>query len=317
MSTTVKCRAKNPATCRVHGNISQVFIIQNPETAFRNYEQSKQAADKATTLEELAEAKELAEHDKTAYNATLSGLSDLERKHWSATRTGSYAENLKIQLDYEKATKFREESLMTSPAYAESQATFNNFVQQNAEKSYILTNTLKPTKEDTEKLNEIAKLNIPYQTPVAIKLKDGSVIYDGAGNGYNNGKAGWEAKLFGPKPGFTSNVDKNSTQPDTISLEHSRILINTSRIAEIHILKPGSKELIHTLNNSHETDKPSSATFQRYAITGKGYRYEIESTRMVERTTKKGEKYVRPDTLTSSIVPVEVENPEKVNIIKL
>lgn len=316
MSTTVKCRAKNPATCRVHGSISQVSIIQNPDIAFRNYAQSQKAVDKATNLEELAEAKELVEHDKTAYDATLSGLSDLRLKYWEAKRNGSYADKLKVELDYEKALKFRQDSLMASPAYAESQAIFNDFVQQNAEKSYVFNQGFE-TDDDAKKLNEIAKLNIPYQTPLAIKLKNGSVIYDGAGNGYNNGKVGWESKLFGPKPGFTGTMDSGSSRPDTISLEHSRVLINTPEIAEIHILKPGSKDLVNSITNSHETEKPSPATYQRYAVTGKGYRYEMETTRMVEKTTKKGEKFAHPDTLSNALIGVEVETPEKISVIKL
>lgn len=317
MSTTVKCRAKNPATCRVHGSISQVSVIQNPDTAFRNYEQSQKAVDKATNLEELAEAKELVEHDKTAYEATLAGLSDLRSKYWSSYRNDSYADKLKVELDYERALKFRQDSLMASPAYAESQATFNDFVQQNAVKSYVFNSGLEMGDEDVKKFNEIAKLNIPYQTPLAIKLKDGSVIYDAAGNGYNNGKINWEAKLFGAKPSFTNTMDKDSKRPDTISLEHSRVLINTPEIAEIHVLKPGSKDLVNNITNSHETEKPSTATYQRYAVTGKGYRYEMETTRMVEKTTKKGEKFARPNEISSALIGVEIENPEKISVIKL
>jgi hypothetical protein len=270
MTTSTKCRAKNPSTCRVHGSPNvRMNALMSPQISYNNLLSSQKKTALATNLEELAEAKEFEFHDITAYNATLSGLEDLKKASY---HTETFADKLKNDALIKEAVEYRASVLRTSPVFQESENTFNSFVKENAKHSYEIT-TLTDRDEMRDVWGRIGS-QTPVGTPIAIRTKSGNFIYDTAGNGYIDAKLPKLAKLFGDSGSFL----RHDTATPFYSLKNAGRAQHGDEIAEIHILKPGTEAKFGNLANSHTiSNNPKSYQEQgRHSISGDGFHYEIE-----------------------------------------
>ena len=274
MSTQIKCRAKNPSTCRVHGSVSPISLLYNPKQAYQNVLESQKTVNLASNLEELSEAKQLVAHDEIVYYSTLKGKADLMTAYWAAKQSGSYQNELQTLAKIQESQEYRNKVLSENPAYIESENNFNGFVKQYAEESYVI-------KSEAQRDEVFEKLkNLPYGTPIAIKTKNNGFIYDGAGNGYTDGKVSKIAtKLLGLKPSFTSSLDGKSGA-EAISLQHSHVALYTTQVDEIHVLKPEAANVYGTVSNTNESvfgqNIGTNSSSERVVVAGKGYRYEVE-----------------------------------------
>jgi hypothetical protein len=272
MSTSTKCRAKNPSTCRVHGSPNvRMNALMSPQASYNNLLSSQKRTALATNLEELAEAKELEFHDVTAYNATLSGLEDLKKASY---HTKTFADKLKNDALVKEAVEYRASVLRSSPVFQESENRFNSFVKENAKHSYEIT-----TLNDRDEIKSVwARIGsqTPVGTPLAIRTKSGNFIYDTAGNGYIDAKLPKIAKLFGDSGSFL----RYDTTTPVYSLKNTNMSSPGDEIAEIHILRPGSEAKFGDLTNSHAmyNNPKYSQEEGRHSISGDGFHYEIDGT---------------------------------------
>lgn len=300
--TTTKCRAKTPATCRVHGTNNPVNAILDYKLAASYLRASKKAVALATNLGELSEAKELVMHDQKVYDSTLQGQDELKNKMqpWQNSRP-ALSEILEYESRYAEAKAFRKEVLAKDPAHIESETKFNNFVKDNAEASYDIN--VADRKTIYENIKKIEQL--PYGTPVALKLANGGYIYDKAGNGYKNGSPGVIGKIFNYKERFIQTQWGDEADRVNISLASSNTLFPLKEVSEIHVLKPDAyKKGFSQFLNSHATfDVDEGRDNAKWAVEGKEYYYELEGSYRAyetqeERLVFSGAVFLNPESPT-------------------
>jgi hypothetical protein len=299
--TTTKCRAKTPATCRVHGTNNPVNAILDYKVAASYLRASKKTVALATNLEELSEAKELVMHDQMVYDATLQGQDELKTKMqpWQTPRP-ALSEILEYESRYAEAVAFRKETLANDPAHAESETKFNDFVKENVEASYDIN-----VKDRKTIYNNIKKLEeLPYGTPVALKLQNGGYIYDKSGNGYKNGSSGVLGKIFNAKGRFIQTQWGDEADRVNMSLASSHTLFPLKEVSEIHVLKPDAyKNGFSQFQNSHtSSDIDDGRDNARWAAEGKEYYYELEGRDLTPRenvTFYSGGVFLQPEKIIS------------------
>ena len=268
MSTTRRCQAKNPATCRVHGSTNRVAVLRNANLAYANLRNSKKELDFANNLEELSEKKQLVHHDQVAYDATLKGLSELGANIYKARQEG-FSKELEVKARIKDALEYRKSVLKDDPSWREANSGYESVTATATSKVIV--------KRGEGKEKTIAELkNIQPGSRVAVKLKNGGFLYDQAGDGLvPEAKRGFLSNLVS-KPNFIQDLGGDSS----ISLRNSGIRVRLNEIEEVSVVsehnslpKPPSPSL-HQSNTDAESQKVES----RWVILGKGYHYNIEGS---------------------------------------
>jgi hypothetical protein len=285
MSNPTICRAKNKATCRVHGVTNATAVILSPSLAASNLIESKKACDLASNLEELSEAKQLLAHDQKAYDATSAGRHELFVEKY---KPHTFAEELEIKRRFEEAVAYRKEIIENNPVLKPGYEAFKSFVEDNATQSFVFDNTDDSYNQSYRVLREV-----PYGTPVAIKTLSGSIIYDGAGDGLI---PGIKRDSFFSKLSKGSFVRAESGQPrhSRVSLQNSSMGLSLAEVAEVHVLKDGafSKGVPEVLKTSGDAVTSNAAKNKPsvWAVSGDGYYYQIQgSAKETWKDTKKSE----------------------------
>lgn len=262
--TTIKCRAKNPAKCRVHGNFNVFATITNSHLAAKNLNDAKNNVDLASNLEELSEAKQLLKNDQKVYDSTLIGLSELKSVLSNPLKLSeiTLAEKVELERRYEEATTYRNTILTTSPKLENVYSYYDETVEDHAIDSNKVPANLEQKKQLIQKLSKIA-----YGTPVVIKTKSGAILYDGAGDGLlpNDEKKKRYSFLVRPR-GFIHGEPEDAS----ISLKNSSINIPLNEVDEIHIMEKDTS----TRSPFFKEDKTKTSPF--WQVEGEGYSYFFE-----------------------------------------
>lgn len=280
MTTKNKCRAKNPGSCRVHGSFNAVDVITNDKIAQRNLFESKSNLDRADSMEAYFEASEQHAHDQKAYDATLKGMDALERdlSQWAQKKLSS-TERVDLEYRLSQARDYREKILANDPTHQETMAKYDQFVSENAVSTHSFSKANR-----NESLKELKDL--PYRTPIAVKLKNGGVVYTHAGNGRSGlpkGRFGMMvAKSFGTLSFVRAYDDHEPDRFKHVSFDGFTSLVKVTDIKEISVLKDDAyKNGFDGLRNSHTSDtvfvgKAPHAETSRWSVQGKDYYFEIE-----------------------------------------
>lgn len=286
-----ECGAKVRARCRVHGAGLPAVSFAYPTKAAKNLADSKKQLDSSSTIDEMFEAQQLHAYDKKVYDSTYVGEQELLQKIKGGYQipTPSFSEKVELEKRLTEGRQYRKELIESTPALKEREETFERVVAQEGTQSY------KPkTEADYQNmLGEIGK--IKYGTPVAIKLKDGSIIYDGAGDSLDyhvkrkeDGSSSRMTKMLLPV-GFIKKFKNEPIVHATLSLQHNGISVPLPEVAEVHVLSKQPE--INPLISSQAKEAGKSKAPALRAIAGKNYYYSFIGARE-ERTTEKGNTYV-------------------------
>lgn len=266
-----KCQAKNPATCRIHGTYNPARIVTNPIVAAQNLNKSHRLTETATTFEELQEIKQQIRQDQNLYDATISGLKELQRNIQNKSWTLPLAEELDLKKRYEEALTKREEILKESPAWKEAYETYDNYVAAHGSHKY----TIDPTDPELQnKLNQI-----PPGSPIMLKTHAGSIIYDSAGDGF----------LPGTKHNILTKNSRKFANGLGISLKNSGVGVPYEEIKEIHTLTDMYGQFSFPPTAESQTENQKNTDHGVWAIEGKEYSYQFEGSRTTTHTNKKGD----------------------------
>lgn len=282
--TDYKCRAKNPATCRVHGSPNPMTALMNFNVAFANLRNSKKAAELATNLEELSEAKQLVYFDQKVYDATLAGKAELDEKlkPWRDPRP-TLSEELEYRARKAEGEAYRNEMLAGNKAFAASEESFAKITGENAIASYTLN--------DKQSVNAAinALWNLPVGTPVAIKTKSGGYLYGGAGDGLSpeaNRNTFLNKRYRGR---FLQKAEASISGEAFISLKNSSLDFRLKDVKEIHVLKADTfKDGMSAVYNPYSTKAEETSAYSRYGIEGEGYYYELEGNSNERQAWREG-----------------------------
>ena len=275
-NTTTPCRANIPSNCRVHGSKNPIDAISNPVLAYKNLRSSKKEVDLATTLEQLSEAKQLVNFDQLVYDSTLTGQEELIDKLRNHSYQAPLSEKTECQFRIKESIEYRNKILKESPAHIESNENFTKAVA-NATQSFTNLNSA----SDYQKVINSLR-GLPYGTPIAMRMKNGSYIYDGAGNGLivsegikrSKQKRNFFSKLT-DGPGFIRQWKDQPAPQAAISLEHSSMSFGLGSVESIYVLPERTK--VENVKNSHTVEPNGNEAYHsRWGIKGDGYYYELE-----------------------------------------
>jgi hypothetical protein len=314
MSTTI-CRAKNKATCRVHGVSNPMNVILNSVYAALNLNDAKKACDLASNLEELSEAKQLLAHDQKVYDSTAKGREELRDQ---MRKQNTFAEELELKRRLDESLAYGKEILENNPVLKESYTGFNNLVHDAAKESYVF--------DGTDSSYEDAYLglkDVPYGTSVAIKTLSGSLIYDRAGDGLvpeANHRNFWN-KLS--RKGFVHTFNERSNHA-LVSLKNSSYSVPFQEIAEIHVLR-GDHFVLRGIEDElkltgskvkSEDDKKEPSV---WTVEGSDYYYQVHgsSSSTLESEVEKGlisNVWEEGSTGGVKLVPYKPKTIQRINV---
>ena len=257
--SNIKCRAKNPATCRVHGVSNDFAVITNVNLATANLRESKTKCDFASNLEELSEAKQLHAKDQKSYDATVEGLRELNVA-LLGSRDLTYAEKTEIQLRLKEASAYRQELLASSSTLSPAYNYYDSVVAKHSTNSFVFSDDVAQKEKFVERLK-----GIPYTAPIVVKTKSGAILYDGAGDGLVPGLKK-RTSLFTKPLGFFNGNSENGY----ISLQNSGINIDLNDVAEIHTLNED------VTSNVPAIDGVVSSDSRFWQVSGDDYSYLFE-----------------------------------------
>lgn len=273
MSKINECRAANPVLCRVHGNReNQLAILLNPRIAQTNLNASKKAKRTATTPEELFEATLAVEHDQKVVNATASGIRNLKR---TIAITTNYEDKMEYKRQLNEAEQYYEEveqKLLETSQLKNAETIYRN-ATQDAEASFVFTDNI------SMRLAAQELKNIKPGTPIAIKTKDHSYLYDTTSNGMlDSVKPNFINKALAP--GFIRHSKGEPYRHTTIAVTRTNMLLSFEDIKEIHILpqgayKNGTERFVNP--DAKNGIEPGDVTTlpDRWSIQGDDYYYEL------------------------------------------
>lgn len=280
MTTANKCRAKNPGSCRVHGTVNAVDVITNDKIAQRNLFESKGNLDKADSMESFFESTEQVAHDQKAYDATIKGTKALQDDldYHSSTLTSDQVLDIKRRLI--QASEYRQEVLSTDPAHRETEENYERFTEEHAVSKHSFS------KENLhESLNELKDL--PNKTPIAVKFKNGAVLYGHSGIGMDKEPTNRFSRMMAKSGGSLAFVQGHSSDIDKykhVSFNGFYAMVRVKEIKEINVLKPDAYDKgFDAVLNSHATkdvykgEAPHRES-SRWAVQGDNYYFEIEGT---------------------------------------
>lgn len=267
----IKCRAKNPASCRVHGTVSLLPIVNNSRQAAYLLIQSQKNVETVTTLEEMEEAKAILAKDQELFDMSIKGLASLRIGMVASANDYITKETSRIRLGV--ALTARHKLLSETPELQESYRNYEYFVKENGVTAPIQlgeSETQKEWKEISSQLHAIQP-----GTPLALKTVTGEIIYDTAGDGLvSHAKRTKLDKLFNNLKFYRTDDYSNGS----ISLANSNSRINVSDIKEITPLKSGSfdngiPEKLKSKGTS-ENIIDANITNKITGVEGDGYYYQ-------------------------------------------
>lgn len=281
-----ECGAKNRARCRVHGAGLPAVSFVYPAKAAKHLADSKKQLEEASSIEEMFEAQQLHAYDKKVYDATYVGEQELLKKIRGGYQMPkpTFSEKVELEKRLAEGREYRKELIENTPALKEREETFERVTTEEGTQSYIP----KSQADYQNMLDEIG--NVSYGTPIAVKLKDGSIIYDGAGDSLNysvkrkaDGSASRFTKMMLPVA-FIKKFKNEPISQATLSLQHNNISVPLPEVAEVHVLskKPEISSLVHSqAKESSKSQKPAPR-----AIVGKEYYYDFVGSQKDWKTSK-------------------------------
>lgn len=182
MSTTTtvrseRCRAKEPARCRVHGTSRDALftaerVLFDSKGAAQALAQAKASLDTpggATSWDDHAVKLEVREGAQEAYDASPDGRASLRRALFEAKDEAARAG---VQLRIARAERTREELLASNPTLQKLDGVFDS-----TQDASVKTLTSFPaTAEGLETLrSELG--DVPHGAPIAVKLHNGEYVF--------------------------------------------------------------------------------------------------------------------------------------------
>lgn len=276
MTDLTQCRANNPATCRVHGTRdNSLTILLNPSIAKTNLNASKKAKREATTLEDMFEATQQLEHDQKVANSTKSGLQALERKIWTTT---DFEDKMAYKKQLSEAEQYHAEVIQKLNATPVMQAA--NKIYADTTATAVQSFTLDSEKAMSAAIKSLQ--NVEPGTPIVLKTKDGSYLYDTASNGLIDGtKPGFLSKHLAP--GFIQHFKHDRLENATVALKRMNIMTTFDNIQEIHVLPAnaynnGMRNFINPTNGKGLSAEETPDYNSHWAVAGKDYYYEFNGS---------------------------------------
>lgn len=321
MTTTNKCRAKNPGSCRVHGSSNAVDVITNDKIARRNLFESKNNLDKADSMEAFFEATEQVAHDQKAYDATIKGMEALQSDLEARPSTLTSDQFLDVSYRLANAKEYRNKVLANDPAYQETLENYFRFNDEHAISTHSFSRS--NLHESVEALKEL-----PYGTPVSVELKNGGVLYAYSGNGLGSEPKNRFTQMLAKSGGASNFVQGFDGDRDThkhVAFKDFDVLVSVNEIKTINVLKPGSYDkgfdLVwnsHVTKDSYNGEAPHGEC-SRWSAQGENYYFEMEGVNTTEasyvdeparsRSWTSGKIHLRPRVRPNDIR--EIKSPKK------
>jgi hypothetical protein len=181
MSTsTTKCTSKfGPDRCRIHGNKSPLAAMYSSVHAAANLHVSKKQLKDVSDWDTYVEGKALVEHDQLVYDASLAGMKALKTKMNNIPQYVDRERYDELDARYTAAKKYREEQLATDPTVALRNQEFQNKLDSVTKVTYPGLESISVNYKQIDR--------IPYGTPVAFLLKNGSTFIGRSGDNIING----------------------------------------------------------------------------------------------------------------------------------
>lgn len=285
MSKINDCRAANPVLCRVHGNReNQLTILLNPRIAQTNLNASKKAKRTATTPEELFEATLAVEHDQKVVNSIDSAIRDLKR---TIAITTNYEDKMEYQRQLNEAEQYRDEveqKLLATSQLKNAETIYRN-ATRDAEASFVFTDNI------SMRLAAQELKNVKPGTPIAIKTRDHSYIYDTTSNGMlDSVKPNFINKALAP--GFVRHFKNEPYRHTTLAVTRTNMLLSFEDIKEVHILaenayKGGMSKFVNPDTHKEYSTGDATSIPDRWSVQGNDYYYEFNGQSEL-RETKSG-----------------------------